>query len=185
MKIIGIDLAGSPKNPTGVCVLEVGENDEKITSVRILHNNGEILEFVLSFEKVDIVCVDAPLTFYEGGRLCDQQLHRYGALPITLKGMKTLALRGVDLAGKFNENSINFIEIFSTASAKILGLYDKDLMRRQKLLINSKIAGDTENKILTKDEIDAILAAITGYLHLIDMTETVGDDRGYIVIPRV
>jgi len=187
MKIAGIDLAGSPGNETGLCILEINkkdENEEKFAVTKILHSDTEIIENLKKIDP-DITAIDAPLKFSGVNRECDEELRKYGALPVTLRGMNVLAKRGKELAGELKKLNLNYIEIFSTASAKILGLYDKDVMKVQKGLIKFGIRGDTEKRILTKDETDAIFAALTGYLHLEGLTEEVGDDEGKIVVPRV
>ncbi len=184
MKIIGIDLAGMPKNASGICTLVVNDKDEKSVTTKILHENSEIIEYLTEI-KPDIIAVDAPLTFTGENRHCDEELRKYGALPVTLRGMEMLSMRGTELAGDIKKLNMNFIEIFSTATAKILGFYDKDLMKKQKNLVNFGVLGDTEKRILKKDEIDAIFAAITGYLYLEGLTEDVGDEKGRVVIPKV
>lgn len=184
MKIAGIDLAGSPNNATGICVLEVNEKDEKSVTTEILYADSDIIEN-LNKIKPDITAIDAPLTASGENRLCDEELRKYGALPVTLRGMEVLAKRGKELAGELKKLNLNFIEIFSTASAKILGFYDKDVMKMQKGLIKFGVGGDTEKRLLTKDEVDAISAALTGYLHLKNLTGEVGDEKSKIIIPKV
>jgi predicted nuclease with RNAse H fold len=183
MKIIGIDLAGSPKNETGFCILDV-TNDGKIVKTSILHSNSEIME-KLKEASPDIIAVDAPLIFSGVNRPCDDKLREYGALPVTLRGMEVLARRGSELAKDLKREGFRFIEVFSTASAKILGFHDAKEIEMQKKLMNSGLVGDLQNRFLTKDELDAIFAAITGYLYLNNSTESVGDESGTIVIPKV
>jgi predicted RNase H-like nuclease (RuvC/YqgF family) len=44
--------------------------------------------------------------------------------------------------------------------------------------------GDIKTRTLTRHEIDAATAALTGYLHLKQKTELIGDRiEGYIVVP--
>ena len=74
----------------------------------------------------DLVAIDAPLTFEGKNRACDDELRVYGALPPTLKGMTTLADRGTKLAVELKKLNFNVIEVFPTASAKILGFHDKN-----------------------------------------------------------
>jgi hypothetical protein len=45
--------------------------------------------------------------------------------------------------------------------------------------------GDINRRLLIKDELDAISAAVTAYLHLMGQTKTIGDESGSIVIPSV
>lgn len=184
MKIVGIDLAGNPKNETGFCVLEVN-GESKTVKTSILHSNPEILDKLKAISP-DIIAIDAPLIFSGINRPCDEKLREYGALPVTLRGMEVLARRGSELAKELRKLDFKLIEVFSTASAKILGFYDSKDAEMQKKLMNSGLLGDLQKRFLTKDELDAVFAAITGYLYLNSSTETAGDEKnGIIVIPRV
>ena len=185
MKIIGIDLAGNPKNDTGFCILNVeNETGEKSVTTRILHSNSEIIKKIIQI-KPELIAIDAPLIFSGKQRECDNKLRKYGALPVTLKGMEVLAVRGAGLADELEQMHLNFIEVFSTASAKILGLHKSRGTLIQKELINMGLKGDTEKRMLSKDELDAIFAAITGYLYLIGQSESIGDENGKIIVPKV
>ena len=180
VKVAGIDLAGNPKNNTGFCIMTIS-GDQKTVSTIILHSDTEIIE-KLAEEKPDLIAIDAPLTYTGTNRRCDEELREYGALPVTLRGMEVLAQRGTNLAPKL-ENK--YIEVFSTGSGKILGFYDKKESLMQKRLLSEGITGDTEKRMLIKDEIDAIFAAMTAYLHLKGSTEKIGDVNEKIVIPKI
>jgi len=181
LKIVGVDLAGNPKNETGFCTLYV-KGETKNISTRILHSDEEILNNIKEANP-DVIAIDAPLTFSGKNRRCDELLREYGAIPVTLRGMIVLANRGNSLAKKLS--GFKTIEVFATASAKILGIYDKDDIKTQKMFINSGVKGELENKFLTRDELDATFAALTGLLFLEGKTKTVGDEDGRIVIPDV
>jgi len=86
MTFIGIDLAGSPKRPTGFCVT----NSKKRVKCRILYTDKEILEAVKK-TAAKIVAIDAPLALPKGRhcleehcrgrahfRACDRVLSRMG-----------------------------------------------------------------------------------------------------------
>ena len=177
-----MDLAGSPRNKTGCCVLDVGE--VKVVSLSLLLSDDDIVSFVESANPF-IVAVDAPLVYTGVRRRCDELLQGYGAIPVTLRGMEALAKRGVILAGRLRGGGFNCVEVHSTSSAKILGVYDKVDFTLQKNLVELGLKGDIESRILVRDELDAILAALTGYLHGLGGTEVVGDDCGRIAVPRV
>lgn len=181
MKIVGIDLAGNPKNKTGFCILTV--DTRKDVRVFILKTDNEILEAIES-ENPDLIAVDAPLTYSGSTRRCDEQLSSYGSLPVTLPGMEILAIRGSNLAKILGED-YKIIEVFSLACAKILGIYDKNDLKAQKMLNSLDLDGDTNSRFLTRDELDSIFAAFTGFLHKKGQTKNVGDETGVIVIPDV
>ena len=163
-KIVGLDLAGVPKNESGVCILK--EKPEFF----ILYEDEEILSFFKNF-KPDIVAIDAPLMEEIRIRKADLLLKKYGAMPPTMRGMKTLTKRASELVKKIN---CKVIEVFPTATAKILGVYDKNWKRMaEKIGINVK----------SKHELDAYLAAYTAYLYLLGEAEEVGEEEK-IVIPK-
>ncbi len=183
MKIVGIDLAGHPTNDTGFCVLRADDDGKSVTT-SILKSDSDILKRLKEIQP-SIIAIDAPLIFDGRNRPCDDELREYGALPVTLRGMEVLAKRGSSLAREIKKLNPNLIEISAKTSAKILGFHDPDNKKMQRRLIEAKISGDIDKRFLTKDELDAIFAAITGYLHLNGSTEEVGDDNGRIIIPKV
>ncbi|MEM2935542.1 MAG: DUF429 domain-containing protein [Candidatus Thermoplasmatota archaeon] len=163
-KIAGLDLAALPKNKSGLCILK--EKPEFF----ILYSDEEILSF---FENVkpDIVGIDAPIMDEVKVRKADLLLKKYGAMPPTMQGMKILTERASKLVKKLN---CKVIEVFPTATAKIIGIYDKNWQRMtEKLGINAK----------SKHELDAYLAAYTAYLYLIGEAEEVGDEEK-VIIPK-
>ena len=182
MRVVGLDLAGSPRNDTGYCVLDVGEG--KSVTTKIIHSNDEILHELKSAQP-DLIAVDAPLIYDGSRRRCDDMLREYGALPVTLKGMEVLAERGRALASELKANKLDYIEVYSTASAKILGIYSKNDFTLQKSMMALDLQGDVNTRILSRDELDAVLAAVTAYLHLIGQTRSIGDEKGEIIIPEI
>jgi predicted nuclease with RNAse H fold len=183
MIVVGVDLAGSIKNDTGVCVLSV-EGERKFVATRLVHSDEEIFA-VIEEARPRLVAVDAPLSYEGVRRKCDELLKDYGALPATLPGMETLARRGVAFARELEKRNISFIEVYATATAKILGVYNKKEFAMQKSMMSLDLDGDITSRLLVKDELDAISAAVTGYLHLVGGTQAVGDEKGMIVIPKV
>jgi len=171
---IGIDLAGLEKNKTGFCILE-----DNVAETFILHTDDEIVENVKKV-KPDVVGIDAPLIYPPKIRKCDRTLKKCGAMPPTMKSMSILSKRGFFLAKKLK--GFNVIEVFPTASAKILGVYNKDINMVVQGLLNLGLI--INNSISTKDEVDALLAALTGLLHLHELTEDVGDKEGVVICPK-
>jgi hypothetical protein len=185
MVFLGIDLAGSPKNDTGVCELSVSE-EKKAVKTKILHPDEEIFRAVAD-AKPKLIAIDAPTSEAKDGymRACDRALRDYGALPLNLRGMRYLVERGISLRKKLEGEGHSVIEVFPTATAKILGYYDKDSQTMQKNLLNLKIEGDIGQRMLKKDELDAISCALTAFLHSTEKTKGVGGSEGTIIIPRV
>ncbi|MCD6092839.1 MAG: DUF429 domain-containing protein, partial [Candidatus Aenigmarchaeota archaeon] len=96
MKIVGLDLAGKEKNPTGFCLLKINEREE--TEIKLLHTDAEIMEEIRKI-KPDIICVDAPLSFPPDGyfRDSDIEMKRRGfkPLPPMFPAMRLLVKRGI------------------------------------------------------------------------------------------
>jgi predicted nuclease with RNAse H fold len=86
MWFLGIDLAGSEKQKTGVCLL----NEGLIVKTWVFYPNEEILKLVKSLDKkVRIIAIDAPLSLPSGRetiddrngphfRQCDRDLRKLG-----------------------------------------------------------------------------------------------------------
>ncbi|MHC1636003.1 MAG: DUF429 domain-containing protein [Candidatus Methanospirareceae archaeon] len=152
MKVIGIDLAGSEKNITGICVLE----GDKVTKLFSLYNDAEILGCV-GEEKPVIVAIDAPLSFYgKPFRDCDVEIRRYyRILPLTFYGMRRLTERGMRLKREIERNikGVEVIEVYPYATRKSLCIDDEKVLRR---FVRYK-----REAIKNKHEYDAILCALT------------------------
>ena len=105
-KVVGIDLAGSEKRPTGICILEGSQ-----ARVSVVHTDEEIFQAV--GEDAQAVAIDAPLSLPYGRcclkddcrcagqahfRVCDLELRKMKIkfFPITLGPMRKLTLRGMD-----------------------------------------------------------------------------------------
>jgi len=184
MKFIGIDLAGNPKNETGFCTLEIVDENKKTVSTSILHSDFDIIEKIRKTAPA-LIALDAPLTYSGINRRCDEELASYGALPVTLRGMEVLAKRGTNLAAQLRSENYKCIEVYAKASSKILGFHDKSEKETQRRMLESSITGDTERRMLSKDEIDAVSCALTAYLHSVGATDEIGDESGKITIPKV
>jgi len=171
---IGVDLAASASNTTGICVLE-----DNIAIVRICYQDSEIFDFVNNY-KPEIIAFDAPLTRYKV-RKCDKELKWAGILSPKLLGMRMLTERAILIKNKLK--NYNIIEVFPTVSAKILSIYNKN---RKKYIANlcTKLKLKLSNRITTKDEIDAVVAAYTAKLYALKFTNAIGDKRGTIIVPK-
>ncbi len=185
MKIVGIDLAGKPENPTGFCVLD----DQKFI-FRVVYKDEEILKKI---DEIDpsLVAVDAPLSLPKGRcclrkncscrkiggdfRAADIEMRKYGrVLPLSFHGMRMLTERGIKLAAKLKKHDI--IEVHPRTTQRILGFENlyHDLGRYFKL-----------PKKVTDHELDAALAAITGLFCTRNRFIEVGDPQeGTIILPK-
>jgi len=180
--IIGIDLAGKEENPTGLAIWR-----NKSVETCLIYTDNEILEKIKRI-KPKIVAIDAPLKLPKSGifRKVDKELIRkgYRVFPPGLPAMKTLTLRAVRLNRLIIKAGIQTIEVHPTSTRKALGMPTKDWKTIQDILKRIGLAGSLRQRLLTPHELDAVTAALTGYLYIEDLTETVGDhEEGFIVVP--
>jgi len=102
--VVGVDLAGSPRRPTGVCLLK-GMH----AKTHIAFSDDDILK-VINKTEPDFLPMDAPLSLPLGRktihdptgvhlRECDRELQRRNIrfFPITLSPMRMLTERGLHL----------------------------------------------------------------------------------------
>lgn len=181
--IIGIDLAGKETNPTGVAIWK-----NKRVETCLVYKNSEILEILLHV-KPTIVAIDAPLSLPKNGilRKADRALIKkgYRVFPPGLRAMKTLTLRASELNKLITEKGIKTIEVHPTSTRKALKMPAKDWKAIQAIFRRLGVEGIPEDHTLTPHEIDAITAALTAHLHMLGLTEAVGDhEEGFIIVPK-
>jgi hypothetical protein len=158
MKVVGIDLAGKTENPTGFCLL-----DETGAKTKLLFSDMEILKEIEE-TKPDCIATDAPFWLPQVGiwRSSDEKLLKRGFQPISpaFPTMRLLVLRASHLVKVLKERGYKVIEVFSSASEKVLGL--------------------SKEPRKNKDEYDALLCALTAKAYL----EGKYEDLDGIIIPR-
>ena len=180
--IIGIDLAGVEKNPTGWALWK-----NKVISTCHLYENQEILEHLTKFEPT-LITIDAPLSLPKKGimRKADREMYRHGypVFPPRFPAMEKLTLRAIKITQQIKREKLHVIEVHPTSTRKALKIPTKDWKKIQNIFIHIGLKGDLETRVLTSHEIDAVTAALTGYLYLQEKTELIGDgEEGYIVVP--
>ncbi len=148
----GIDLAAKEKNPTGLAFI----NSNDIITFTLFYD-ADIIEKVKYFNP-DIVAIDAPMSTED--RQVDIYLRKYGALTLKIPSMQELAKRGMKLKISLEELGYQVIEVFPTATAKILGFY-----RKNKIEMLSSFEDFNINNVRNKHEVDAIIAAYTALLY--------------------
>lgn len=187
MIIVGIDLAGKEENPSGICVLDKKLKIKLI--LKSLYSNEAILKEIETW-KPSLVVIDAPLSLPQGRcclekdcdcavgghfRRAEEEIRSYGrVLPLTFKGMKMLTLRGIKLANKLR-TGCEVIETHPRTVQRTLGFIT--LEHVGKFLELPAEASE--------HEVDAVLAAVTGYLYLKGCFIQLGDSQeGTIIIPK-
>ncbi len=180
--IIGIDLAGKEENPTGLAVWR-----NKSVETCLIYTDKEILKKATRANP-KIVAIDAPLKLPKSGifRKADKDLIKIGyrVFPPGLPAMRTLTLRAIRLNRLIMEMGIQTIEVHPTSTRKALGMPTKEWKTIQKILKRIGLAGSLNRRTLTPHEVDAVTAALTGYLYMAGLTESIGDHQeGFIVVP--
>jgi len=191
-RVVGVDLAGSPKRNTGICTLK----KDSITFCTIVHTDEEIISYVEK-EKPALVTIDAPLNLPPGRksiedrtgehfRPCDRELLRRGIrfFPITLGPMRYLTKRGIHLKRVLTRRGYAVIEAYPGAAQDIwhTGRKQDGLSRLRRGLQKLGLKG--LNNKMNGDELDAVTAALVGQLFLRGKAEVLGNfKRGAIVVP--
>ena len=181
--IIGIDLAGMEKNPTGWALWK-----NKVIFTCHLYENQGILGYLRKFE-LTLIAIDAPLSLPKKGtmRKADKEMHRHGypVFPPCLPAMEKLTLRAMKITQQIKRGRLHIIEVHPTSTRKALKIPTKDWGKIQNVFLHMGLKGDLETRVLTSHEIDAVTAALTGYLYLQGKIDLIGDEKeGYIVVPK-
>lgn len=198
--VVGIDLSGGPKRPTGWALLTGPE-----VRTAALRTDSEILAHTVA-AKPNLVSIDAPLSLPEGrtsvedsdpGRLeygitrhAERLLRSRGVntYPALIQSMQSLTARGIRLAETLRSKGIPVIESFPGAMQDILGMPRKGLsLPALKLSLHDY--GLTDNFLqreMIHDEIDAISSAIVGQTFWSGYFEPLGNEaEGYLIVPSM
>ncbi|MGQ0694951.1 MAG: DUF429 domain-containing protein [Nitrospiraceae bacterium] len=190
LTVVGIDLAGSPRRPTGLCVLH-GLKGETL----VAFSDDDILR-VIRHARPDLVPIDAPLSLPKGRRTihdrsgehlraCDRELLRRGIpfFPVTLGPMRTLTERGLTLKRKLRAMGYRSVECYPGAAQDVWEIprQHRDLLG---LLAGLRMLGLRGlRKTATSDELDAATAALVGRHFLLGQGIMLGGANG-ILIPN-
>ncbi|MGC8629308.1 MAG: DUF429 domain-containing protein [Candidatus Micrarchaeia archaeon] len=194
MLVVGLDLAGSAKRPTGFCLM----NDKLECITKILHSDKEILKEIAEAKPV-IVSIDAPLSLPRGRkglgdvngskfRKCDIELRNLHIrfFPITLGPMRMLTKRGMSLKKRLERLGFRVAESYPGGAQDVLGM-----PRKQKGLALLRIALEKYGvrnlrKDASGDELDAATCAIVGIEVAKGNALMLGDaSEGQIAMPGV
>jgi predicted nuclease with RNAse H fold len=186
--VVGVDLAGSVRRPTGLCVLRGMK-----AWTRVAFADEEILS-TIDQAQPDLVPIDAPLSLPEGRttvhdragahlRECDRELQRRGIrfFPVTLGPMRMLTERGLVLRAKIEKMDYRVVECYPGGAQDVWGLprqrRDRQGLRRG--LEELGVRGLTE--AMTGDELDAVTAALVGRWFLLGQGELLGGADGILM----
>jgi uncharacterized protein len=192
--VVGIDLAGVPHRPSGVCIYRTPRR----LAVCVAHSDEE-LDRIVERARPALVVVDAPLSLPRDRpslevrtashfRACDRELQRLGIrfFPLTLGPMRTLTARGMRLAGSWRKRGLRVVEGYPGGSQDLLGLPRKQrgADRLQRALLRRGLGGPLPRRALTHDELDAVTIAWVGGEYLRGRGAEIGDpDEGTMLLP--
>lgn len=187
--IVGIDLTGSERRPSGWCLLQ-----GRTATTRMLSTNDDIIADTIA-EKADLVSIDSPLSLPTGRtsvedtdpgraehgimRYCERVLKQRGVnvYPALIPSMQRLTARGIGLAKVFRERGIPVIESYPGAAQDILNIPRKraslELLREG--LAEFGIEGGFLRDPVTHDELDAVTSALVGVFFWAGKFEALGD----------
>lgn len=175
-RAVGIDLTGVQHRPTGFAVINHASVETKI-----LFTDESIIAACREVEP-SVIAIDAPLSKPVTGRFraCDRALIKRGlrVLPPLFGGMKKLTNRGIRLSKILRNSGFDVIEIHPRTS----GLLLFGTAERRRWIAALRKAGFDVPAGVSAHEIDALVAAVTGWLHIFNGTTAVGA-RAKIVIP--
>ncbi|MEM2875885.1 MAG: DUF429 domain-containing protein [Candidatus Bathyarchaeia archaeon] len=191
MLVVGLDLAGVENKPSGFCVLE-GMRAETY----LLYTDEEIIQKVREL-KPNVIAVDAPLSLPPGRtsieertgthlRECDRELLRRGIkfFPITLGPMRKLTQRGMRLRETLEVEGFRVIEVYPGGAQDVLGIPRKGMGLKKLREGLEKLGIQGLKESVSDHELDAVTSAFVGRLFLEGKTETLGELREGIVMPR-
>lgn len=197
-KIVGIDLTGAEKRPSGFCVLD---GHAAVTST--INSDAEMLGRILA-EQPALVSIDSPLSLPQGRisvgdddpgraefgimRRCERELKRRGVnvYPALLPSMQRLTERGMRLAETIRKHGIPVIESYPGAAQDIMGIPRKGAGEKylKQGLAEFGVVGPFETEAVTHDELDAITSAVVGSFFLSGQFEALrGPTEGALIIP--
>ena len=189
--VVGLDLAGVPGRPTGVCLLREGRAE-----TMLLYRDKEILEYCRE-KKPALIAIDAPLNLPPGRRrmadrngshyrACDLELRRRRIpfFPITLGPMRKLTIRGIKLKARLEAEGFRVVEIYPGGAQDVWGIprarRNREGLRRG--LTRQGIKGLTRSA--SDHELDAATGALVGRLYLAGQAEVLGEfSSGAILMP--
>lgn len=187
--VVGVDLAGSPRRPTGICVLRGLK-----AQTRLAFTDEDILHAIQS-ARPSIVPIDAPLSLPDGRKTihdrsgehfrdCDRELQKRGIrfFPVTLGPMRLLTERGLALKAKLRKMGYRAVECYPGGAQDVWGIPRQHHDRKGLLRGLQEIGVKGLTSEMTGDELDAVTAALVGRYFLLGRGEMLGSEGG-IVMP--
>jgi predicted nuclease with RNAse H fold len=195
--ILGLDLAGSPRRPTGFCVLS-----GRRVQVGHLYGDEDIFATVAAATP-QLIAIDAPLAL-PAGRCClrdtcacagtthfrvsDYELRRLGIrfFPMTLGPMRQLTQRGMQLKVTLEARGIRVIETYPGAAQDIWGIpRQRDVPGLRRGLSHFRLRGLARTE-RSPHVLDAVTCALVGKLYLDGGAWSIGSpDEALMILPSL
>ncbi|MEM1522249.1 MAG: DUF429 domain-containing protein [Thermofilaceae archaeon] len=192
MLSLGVDLAGSSKRPTGMCLLDENLN----AKTWIVYSDEEIIRAATELHP-SVVAIDAPLSLPLGRsslddrtgphfRECDMALRRLGIkfFPITLGPMRALTARGMQIKTDLEKRGYTVIEVYPGGAQDVLRIPRKSAGLEALQSGLEKLGIKLANSSAGPDELDAVTAAYVGLLYLSGEAIALGGKDGSIIMPK-
>ena len=173
MRIVGVDLGGVEKRPTGFCKF-MGMHVETC----LVYTDAEILQKTIEY-KPKIVAIDVPLCLPPGTKSIDERTNIHlrdsdrellnmgiKLFPITLGPMRKLTVRGIRLKCALETQKFTVIEAYPGGAQDVVGI-----PRKQKGLDKLKVGLEKLgiiglNNQMSDHELDSVTCAYVGKLFL-------------------
>jgi uncharacterized protein len=193
--ILGLDLAGSPRRPTGFCVLR----GRRVT-VGHLFGDEDIFTTV-DTAAPHLIAIDAPLAL-PAGRCCllntcacagtthfrvsDYELRRMGIrfFPMTLGPMRQLTQRGMHLRVALEARGFAVIETYPGAAQDIWSIpRQRDVVGLRRGLSRFRLQGLHRSES-SPHVLDAVTCALVGQVYLCGTALSIGSpDEALMILP--
>lgn len=175
MRVAGLDPSGTEKKYSGLAIL----NNSILIYINKLKYDIDVVNTVLSLKPL-VIAIDSPLSHAERYREVDLLMKKQGfrVLPPGWLSMKKLVERSIRFKQLFEKNNIVVIETHPYSALKSSGCSDIDELM--------KIHGIRLNKVLSRDEYDALIAALVAKYYVENRVFTVEARDGVIyLLPRI
>ncbi|MCS7128371.1 MAG: DUF429 domain-containing protein [Sulfolobales archaeon] len=155
VSVAGLDLAGSPRNPSGLAILSLYR---EVLALRLVYSDEEIFKALVEYKPL-VIAIDAPLSIPNKSlRSIDRKMISLGyrVLPSGWRSMRMLSERAVRLKDLF-ERKLNaiVIETHPLSALKSSGCSSID-----ELIQGLKLTYSGEQASMQVHEVDALISSL-------------------------
>ncbi len=180
VRVGGLNPSGSERRVSGLAILDL--DNKMFIYVGKLYKDSEIIRTILAY-KPQVLAIDSPLGFATGFREVDLLMKKMGypVLPPGWKSMRMLIERSLRLKNIIEKYNIYVIETHPRSALKSSGCSDiEELLEKERIILN------INTKSLSRDEFDAMIAAIVAKHYVEDNVFRVEARDGIIhLLPKI